>query len=108
MAQKLREAGVRQPMSFFLRIPWHLMVGVDRLDYSKGLVQRFRAYERFLETHPENPVRDGMNLVASDLVAAQDAVDHQSLLEVQRNNSIQAWHGRFPGAFSGLDRTAAA
>ncbi|MEO8313654.1 MAG: trehalose-6-phosphate synthase [Pseudomonadota bacterium] len=31
-----------------------LMIGVDRLDYSKGLVERFRAYERFLETHPEN------------------------------------------------------
>mgnify|MGYP006182052183 CR=1 FL=1 len=34
-----------------------LMVGVDRLDYSKGLVERFRAYERFLETHPENQNR---------------------------------------------------
>src|SRR5690606_33874190 len=31
-----------------------LMIGVDRLDYSKGLVERFKAYERFLETHPEN------------------------------------------------------
>ncbi|MEO8307839.1 MAG: trehalose-6-phosphate synthase [Pseudomonadota bacterium] len=31
-----------------------LMIGVDRLDYSKGLVERFRAYEQFLETHPEN------------------------------------------------------
>jgi FeS assembly protein IscX len=30
-----------------------LMIGVDRLDYSKGLVERFKAYERFLETHPE-------------------------------------------------------
>lgn len=31
-----------------------LMIGVDRLDYSKGLVERFRAYERFLELHPED------------------------------------------------------
>jgi trehalose 6-phosphate synthase len=31
-----------------------LMIGVDRLDYSKGLVERFGAYERFLQTHPEN------------------------------------------------------
>jgi trehalose 6-phosphate synthase len=30
-----------------------LMIGVDRLDYSKGLVQRFKAYEHFLESHPE-------------------------------------------------------
>jgi trehalose 6-phosphate synthase len=26
-----------------------LIIGVDRLDYSKGLVERFRAYQRFLE-----------------------------------------------------------
>ncbi|HWL63579.1 MAG TPA: trehalose-6-phosphate synthase [Steroidobacteraceae bacterium] len=34
-----------------------LVIGVDRLDYSKGLVERFGAYERFLETHPENQGR---------------------------------------------------
>jgi trehalose 6-phosphate synthase len=28
-----------------------LMIGVDRLDYSKGLVERFTAYQRFLERH---------------------------------------------------------
>lgn len=29
-----------------------LIIGVDRLDYSKGLTQRFRAYERLLEKYP--------------------------------------------------------
>ena len=29
-----------------------LMIGVDRLDYSKGLVQRFLAYQRLLEKYP--------------------------------------------------------
>ena len=29
-----------------------LIVGVDRLDYSKGLVQKVDAYRRFLESHP--------------------------------------------------------
>ncbi len=28
-----------------------LAIGVDRLDYSKGLTRRFRAFERYLETH---------------------------------------------------------
>jgi trehalose 6-phosphate synthase len=28
-------------------------VGVDRLDYTKGIEERFRAVERMLETHPE-------------------------------------------------------
>jgi trehalose 6-phosphate synthase len=30
-----------------------LMIGVDRLDYSKGLPARFRAYAHLLETYPE-------------------------------------------------------
>jgi trehalose 6-phosphate synthase len=29
-----------------------LIIGVDRLDYSKGIVHRLAAYERFLETQP--------------------------------------------------------
>ncbi len=29
-----------------------LIIGVDRLDYSKGLVQRFRAFENMLNSHP--------------------------------------------------------
>jgi len=30
-----------------------MVIGVDRLDYSKGLAQRLDAFERFLATHPE-------------------------------------------------------
>ena len=30
-----------------------LVIGVDRLDYSKGLAQRLSAFERFLQTRPE-------------------------------------------------------
>ena len=30
-----------------------LVIGVDRLDYTKGLVHRFDAIERLLDTHPE-------------------------------------------------------
>jgi trehalose 6-phosphate synthase len=30
----------------------NLIIGVDRLDYSKGLLQRFLAYERLLEKYP--------------------------------------------------------
>jgi len=33
------------------------IIGVDRLDYSKGLVERFHAYDRFLEAYPENQGR---------------------------------------------------
>jgi trehalose 6-phosphate synthase len=33
------------------------VIGVDRLDYSKGLVERFNAYDRFLAEYPENQGR---------------------------------------------------
>lgn len=31
-----------------------LLIGVDRLDYSKGLPERFRSYERLMENYPAN------------------------------------------------------
>jgi len=31
----------------------HMIIGVDRLDYSKGIPQRMEAFERFLRDHPE-------------------------------------------------------
>lgn len=31
----------------------HLIVGVDRLDYTKGILERLQAFERFLREHPE-------------------------------------------------------
>ena len=34
-------------------VPGALMIGVDRLDYSKGIAPRLEAYERFLAAHPE-------------------------------------------------------
>jgi len=34
-------------------IPGKLIIGVDRLDYSKGIAQRMEGYERFLRGHPE-------------------------------------------------------
>jgi len=34
-------------------IPGKLIIGVDRLDYSKGIAQRMEGYERFLREHPE-------------------------------------------------------
>ncbi len=41
-----------------------LILGVDRLDYSKGLVQRFHAFERLLENYPENRGRATMMQLA--------------------------------------------
>ncbi len=40
----LKEIGVR---------PKYLGVGVDRIDYTKGIIERFRAVERFLQKYPD-------------------------------------------------------
>jgi trehalose 6-phosphate synthase len=40
----LRELGVEA---------WYLGVGVDRIDYTKGIVERFQGIERFMERFPE-------------------------------------------------------
>ncbi len=34
-------------------LPKYLAVGVDRIDYTKGIVERFKAVERFLEKYPD-------------------------------------------------------
>ncbi len=41
-----------------------LMIGVDRLDYSKGIPERFRSLERFLETYPAHRGQVSMMQIA--------------------------------------------
>ena len=40
-------------MVFHLDYHLQIILGVDRLDYTKGLPNRLLAYELFLEQHPE-------------------------------------------------------
>jgi trehalose 6-phosphate synthase len=75
-----------------------LMVGVDRLDYSKGLVQRFRAYERFLETHPEN-----QNRVTFMQIAPLSRTDVRAYSEIRRE--LEQVTGRTNGRFGEPDWT---
>jgi trehalose 6-phosphate synthase len=75
-----------------------LMVGVDRLDYSKGLVQRFRAYERFLETHPEN-----QNRVTFLQIAPLSRTDVRAYSEIRRE--LEQVTGRTNGRFGDTDWT---
>jgi trehalose 6-phosphate synthase len=42
-----------------------LIFGVDRLDYTKGLLHRFRIYERFLERFPERQGRVALLQIAA-------------------------------------------
>lgn len=73
-----------------------MIVGVDRLDYSKGIDQRMLAYERFLENHPS---------ARGDVVYLQ--VTPKSRSEVPQYaemlREIAETAGRINGALSDLD-----
>ena len=75
-----------------------LMIGVDRLDYSKGLVERFKAYERFLETHPEN-----QNRVTFMQIAPISRSDVRAYAEIRRD--LEQTTGRTNGRFADTDWT---
>ena len=69
------------------------IVGVDRLDYSKGLPERFRAFERLLADYPENRGRASYIQIAPRSRAdVQDYVDirHELEMESGRINSEYA------------------
>ncbi len=75
-----------------------LMIGVGRLDYSKGLVERFKAYERFLETHPEN-----QNRVSFLQIAPLSRSDVRAYAEIRRD--LEQTTGRTNGRFADTDWT---
>ena len=54
---KVRSLTIQHIKATFRLIPSSLLkiiLGVDRLDYTKGLVHRLQAYERLLREHPEH------------------------------------------------------
>ena len=53
------------------------MIGVDRLDYSKGLPERFRAFERHLERYPEQ--RGHLTFLQIAPPSRGEAPEYQSL-----------------------------
>lgn len=73
-----------------------LIVGVDRLDYSKGLEERFLGYERFLSEHPEE---------RKEVVLLQIAPPSRGSVESYRRirNSLEGLAGRINGAHAALD-----
>ena len=75
-----------------------LLIGVDRLDYSKGLVERFRAYERFLEANPEN-----LNRATYLQIAPLSRTDVRAYSAIRRE--LEQATGRTNGRFADTDWT---
>jgi trehalose 6-phosphate synthase len=75
-----------------------MIVGVDRLDYSKGLEERLLGFERFLHDHPEQ-VRETMLLQIAPL--SRDEVEAYQDLRARLDGLI----GRINGAYAEMDFT---
>lgn len=75
-----------------------LILGVDRLDYSKGLIERFAAYERFLETYPQNIGR-----VTFMQIAPLSRGDVHAYAEIRA--ALEQASGRINGRFGTADWT---
>lgn len=73
-----------------------LILSVDRLDYSKGLRQRFAAFERFLEEHPER--RGNVTFMQ---IAPPSRSDVHTYREIRRE--LEAEAGRINGRFAEVD-----
>ena len=75
-----------------------LMISVDRLDYSKGLVQRFTAYQQLLETFPDN-----LGRITYIQIAPLSRSDVRAYAEIRR--SLEREAGRTNGRFADADWT---
>jgi trehalose 6-phosphate synthase len=73
-----------------------LIVGVDRLDYSKGLEERFLGYERFLQTHPEE---------RKEVFLLQIAPPSRGSVESYQKirTTLEGLSGRINGAYADVD-----
>ncbi|WP_028225067.1 alpha,alpha-trehalose-phosphate synthase (UDP-forming) [Paraburkholderia ferrariae] len=75
-----------------------LIMSVDRLDYSKGLVERFHAFEQLLEHSPE--WRGKVTLVQIAPPTRSDVASYKQIRE-----ELEREAGRINGRYSGLDYT---
>jgi trehalose 6-phosphate synthase len=74
------------------------VIGVDRLDYSKGLVERFHAYEHYMETRPESH-----NHVTFLQIAPLSRADLRAYAQIRR--SLEQAAGSINGRFAETDWT---
>lgn len=69
-----------------------LILSVDRLDYSKGILHRLRGFELFLEHHPEYRRRVSLAMV---IVPSRDKVNTYAHLKRQINELVSTINGKY-------------
>ncbi len=73
-----------------------LVIGVDRLDYTKGLLERIRAFDRLLELYPDN--QGHITLVQ---ITPRSRSDVQEYIDMR--HELEAAAGRINGRFAEFD-----
>ncbi|WP_297694702.1 trehalose-6-phosphate synthase [Phenylobacterium sp.] len=74
----------------------HLIIGVDRLDYSKGLEERFTGFERFLAANPD--MRREVLMLQIAPVSRESVEAYQEI-----RARLDALSGRINGEFADVD-----
>lgn len=69
-----------------------LILSVDRLDYSKGILHRLKGFALFLERHPEYKERVSLAMI---IVPSRDKVDRYAGLKTKIDESIGAINGKY-------------
>ncbi|MGH7153811.1 MAG: alpha,alpha-trehalose-phosphate synthase (UDP-forming), partial [Acetobacteraceae bacterium] len=96
-AEALLSANGRQALQLRASLNGRLLIlSVDRLDYSKGLRERFLAFERFLRDEPH---RHGGVIFMQ--IAPPSRADIQTYREIRRE--LEAEAGRINGRFADVD-----
>jgi trehalose 6-phosphate synthase len=73
-----------------------LIIGVDRLDYTKGIPERLRAYETLLQTYPAQ--RRQVTFVQISAPSREDVPEYAEI-----RSQVEATAGRINGRFSEFD-----
>ena len=98
---QLAKSGVRGKPARTMKATLHdrqLIMSVDRLDYSKGLVERFRAFERLLDRAPAF-----RNRVSFVQIAPPTRADMHAYQDIRLR--LEAESGRINGRFAEFDWT---
>jgi trehalose 6-phosphate synthase len=73
-----------------------LIIGVDRLDYTKGITERLRAYEALLQNYPRQ--RSQVTLVQISAPSREEVPEY-----LEMRSQVEAASGRINGRFSEFD-----
>lgn len=88
MVEKLRLSHIEKKM----------MLSVDRLDYSKGILNRLKGFSSFLKNHEEYRGKISLNMI---IVPSRDSVESYADLKTKVDQTI----GAINGEYSDLDWT---